>query len=142
VLESFELALLSPDGVRILVNASTTESTDGRVSLVLEKADVCSGVFTGYDAIDALRLLRRKVERLGWRVLCNGARRDAWASGMARDMSNGFRLYINLEHGKPARDVADTFDEAPSELIGTCEEQRAHYERWLAESAAQRMQQQ
>ena len=137
--EQFNLGFISPKLGRVDAAAMTEELDDRSVILTISDLPFVAGTYIGKDAIDALRLLRRKIEPEGWRVLCNGARRNGWASGMARDMSNGFRMY-SLRTGKRAsiNDVVDTFGTAPADEVATCDEQRAWYESWLANSEFKR----
>jgi len=46
------------------------------------------------DLFECLIVLRNQIEPLGMRACCNGARRDAWASGMQRDMGRGASVYL------------------------------------------------
>ena len=48
---------------------------------------------SGRDLFEALRNLRRLTDPLGFRLALNGVRRDAWASGMQRDMGEGRYVY-------------------------------------------------
>jgi len=86
---------------------------------------------SGPDLFEALRNLRRLIDPLGFRLALNGARRDAWASGMQRDMGEGRYVYL-LEPGQTGRpEQVDTLATAPIELIGSVAEQEAHYAHWL-----------
>ena len=87
----------------------------------------------GDDLIECLRQVRERIEPSGWRLLCNGSRRDAYASGMQRDMLGGAALYL-LRPGTEAstNDVVPTFGPAPESSVGTLQEQEAGYTRWLA----------
>ena len=51
----------------------------------------------GPDVFKALRALRRILDPLGIRLGVNGARRDAWASGMQCDMGEGRVVYLLVE---------------------------------------------
>jgi hypothetical protein len=69
------------------------------------------------------------VEPLGYRMLVNGARRNVWPSGMG----GGRKAYV-LMLGLPGRpDLVDIFQPAPESEIALVEEQRAFFERRLAE---------
>jgi hypothetical protein len=70
--------------------------------------------------------LRRQLEPLGVRVLCFGARRDTWASGMQRDMGSGSFAYLLSYPRKDLKPMQHIFDYAPPETIGTVDEQRAY----------------
>lgn len=86
------------------------------------------------DYFECLLGLREELEPLGYRFLVNGARRNAWPSGMARDMGAGLSAYL-LELGKhgsrpPSVRIFEPADEAEIALV---DEQRAFYESWLRE---------
>ena len=88
----------------------------------------------GPDLFECLLRLRAELEPLGYRTLVDGARRNAWPSGMARDMAGGRKAYLPVlgQHGH-REDMVDIFgpaDEADTALV---HEQRAFSERWLAE---------
>jgi hypothetical protein len=89
--------------------------------------------FEGRDVFDCLCQLRHFLERIGWNILCNGSRIDAYPSSMSRDMGGGMKLY-HLKLGKrPQRsDLLRIFERAEPDQIGTIEEQRAYYEKWCA----------
>jgi hypothetical protein len=87
----------------------------------------------GPDQFECLLQLRNEVEPLGYRILVNGARRNVWPSGMGRDMGGGRKAFV-LVLGVPGRpDLVDIFEPAPESEIARVEDQRAFFERWLAE---------
>jgi transposase len=72
-------------------------------------------------------------EPLGVRLCCNGSRRDAWSSGMQRDMGQGLVAYLlSLPRSKERPPQVDTLGPAPSDEVVSVAEQRAWYESWLA----------
>lgn len=87
----------------------------------------------GPDAFEALRNLRRQLDPLGVRLGCNGARVNAWSSGMQRDMGLGRATYLCRlgSFGKP--EMARTLDPAPPSEVGTVAEQDEFHEAWLAD---------
>ena len=85
------------------------------------------GIYVGRDAFHALELFRRDIEPLGWRVLCNGARKDTYPSGMSRDMGRGFMVYSIPPEGPPIQ----TFEGAEPELVGTVQEQLANWQAYI-----------
>lgn len=89
---------------------------------------------TAPDMFETLVRLRRQLEPDGLTVAVQGARRDTYPSGMARDMGAGMKIYV-LHPGLRARreDLVETLDDAPPEHLGTVEEQRAFAEAWLGE---------
>lgn len=84
------------------------------------------------DAFECLLAIREQVEPHGVTVCCNGARRNAWASGTMRQMAGGYQVYL-LGPTPPAPPPPGfaTFDPAPEEEVVTVEEQRAWYAAWL-----------
>jgi len=105
-------------------------------SIVLALADPHGRAWEarGGDVFDALMNLRCELEPAGIQVCCNGARRNAWSSGMQRDMGVGETTYLLTlgEHGVRPPSVK-TLEPAPLEDVGSVAEQRAFYEAWLAE---------
>src|SRR4051794_34687740 len=88
---------------------------------------VATGV--GFDMFEALVEIRRKVESEGWLIAVQGSRRDAYPSGMARDMGGGERIYV-LRRGMPAKldDLVDTLAAADPSQLATVEEQEQYWE--------------
>jgi len=89
--------------------------------------------FAGADLFDALVELRKTLEKIGIQLLCAGARRDVYPSGMSRDMSGGRKAYVT-SLGRPALRTAllDIFDSADYELVGSVAEQQMFHEKWVA----------
>jgi hypothetical protein len=85
------------------------------------------------DIFECLLVLRDQVEPLGLRLCCNGARRDAWASGLQRDMGTGAWVYLltGADAGQRPPQVR-TLDPAPAVSVVSVQEQRAWYADWLA----------
>lgn len=81
----------------------------------------------------ALVRLRRQLEPDGLMVAVQGARRDTYPSGMARDMDGGKQVHI-MRPGLPGRweDLVKTLDDASPDQIATVDEQRAFSEAWRA----------
>jgi hypothetical protein len=88
------------------------------------------------DLFECLAKLRLDLEKDGAKVLCNGARADAFPSGMAREMSGGKKVYL-LRMGEPANpnDLVNTFDEAPVDKIASVADQREYYLAWVKSCA-------
>lgn len=86
----------------------------------------------GIDLFEALAEVRRRLEPSGWRIAVHGSRRQAFASGLMRDMHGARRVYL-CEPGRwPRRgNLVDIFGEAPIDEIATVDEQAAWLRTWL-----------
>jgi hypothetical protein len=91
----------------------------------------CPYTATGPDIFEALVRLRRQLEPDGLKIAVQGARRDTYPSGMARDMGGGLQVYV-MRAGRRARrdDLLETLDNAPAEQLGTVDEQWAFAKAW------------
>jgi hypothetical protein len=105
-----------------------------RITLALRDGSGRAWEATGGDAFDALMKLRLEVEPDGIQLCCNGARRNAWSSGMQRDVGEGFMAYLLRlgEHGVKPPSVLN-LEPAPVEEVTTVAEQVAFHEQWLDE---------
>ena len=88
--------------------------------------------FEARDLFEAFLAMRENFEARGCQLLCAGARKDAWPSGMSRSMGGGRKAFI-VHLGLPAEmdALVDIFDYAEPEVVGTVEEQRAHISKWF-----------
>lgn len=86
--------------------------------------------FTGEDLFDCLTAVREFLAQHDICPLCAGARVDAYPSRMSRQMSGGRKVYL-MEMGAPAEQLADIFDEAPAEKVGSIDAQRQYFQEWL-----------
>lgn len=86
-----------------------------------------------------LKLRCFQLEPAGIQLCCNGARRNAWASTMQREMAAGYAVYLTRlgERGRPP--FVRTLDPAPRDDCGTVAEQQAFHEQWSAERSAERL---
>src|SRR5580700_9274424 len=110
-----------------------------RIELVARVGSyTCPYTATGPDMFEALVRLRRQLEPDGLMVAVQGSRRDAYPSGMARDMGGGMQVYIMRPglHGR-REDLVRTLDDAPPDQIATVDEQRAFAEAWRAQLGKQ-----
>ena len=65
-------------------------------------------------------------------VLCNGARYDVYPSRMSRQMSKGIKAYaLTLGRQTSQADLVDIFGLADLNKIGTPQQQKDYYEKWL-----------
>jgi hypothetical protein len=96
-------------------------SLDGEQTVKLE----------GRDLFDCLCALRTETDALGIKILCNGARIDAFPSPMLQ--SSGARKVYITEIGKQAlrENLVNIFEEAPAEKVGTVEDQFEYHTKWI-----------
>lgn len=88
-------------------------------------------LWKGVDIADAFKKLRLFFEKKGFLVFVNGARRNVWASGMLRDMTNGLGVYILKKHQLDTKKEVVNILKCYSENIVTYQEQRIYYKEWL-----------
>ena len=86
---------------------------------------------TGNDLFQALQQIRQELESGGWLIAVQGARKDAYPTGMVRDMIGARRVYI-LRAGQQAEreHLVDIFAEAAADSLGTVEQQTNYYREW------------
>jgi hypothetical protein len=116
----------------------SSETYAGATCLELQIENIGRFYQESHSYFDALIDLRKELEPLQIKVLCFGARKDVWASGMQRDMDAGSTAYLlsaKVEGRKPEQSI---FDYAPPETIGTVEEQRKYSEDWSQAKRAQK----
>jgi hypothetical protein len=89
------------------------------------------------DYFEALCRVREVLEQDGARLLCYGASRDVYPSGMARDMGSGLRAYrTSMGHRASGSDLMDIFATGPDVQPATVEEQRRYRDEWLVSIGA------
>ena len=108
-----------------------SESSAGATCLELMIDNVGRFYKQSNNYFDALIALRMELEPLGIKLLCFGARKDVWASGMQRDMDAGMRAYLLSAHGEGRKPERSIFEFAVPESIGTVLEQREYADAWL-----------
>jgi hypothetical protein len=133
VADSFEVPVIEGGGTATW-QLVLTKAEQPRITLSLSDGSARTWEATGGDIFDALMNLRREAEPDGVQLCCNGARRNAWSSGMQRDMGEGVTTYLLRlgEHQEPPESVR-TLDPAPAADVTTVAEQLAFHEEWLAE---------
>lgn len=87
----------------------------------------------GPDVFEALRSLRRELDARGLRVGVNGARPNAWSSGMQRDMGLGRMTYLCELGDFGGMPTVGTLDPAPLAEVGTVADQDEFHAEWLAD---------
>ena len=134
--ESYRVRVASESGDQ---QWTLTTSRRGRDWLIaLTDNDGNSWASEGPDLFEALRALRRTVDPLGIRLGVNGARRNAWASGMQRDMGEGRFVYLLTEGetGRPPQ--VSTLGPSSLAEVGSVREQEEQHARWLSSRPATR----
>ena len=132
--ESYPVRVASESGDQ---QWTLTTSRRGRDWLIaLTDHDDNSWAAEGPDLFEALRALRRIVDPLGIRLSVNGACRNAWASGMQRDMGEGRVVYLLTEGetGRPPQ--VSTLGPASFAEVGSVAEQDELLARWLSSRPA------
>jgi len=90
-------------------------------------------IFSGEDLFVAMIAMRLELEKDGYAVLCNGARKDIVPSRMSRQMSGGRKAYvIKMGHAACMDQMLDIFDYTDSKLITTVEQQKRYQADWFA----------
>lgn len=114
-----------------LEKCSLTISDSEPWTMSLQGAGYNGYLVEARDLFDGLIMLRNELEKSGKKVLCNGARKNVWPSGMCRSMGGGRKAYV-MEMGCPAREKVNIFDYAAPELIVTTKEQEEYSKEWFA----------
>jgi hypothetical protein len=106
---------------------------DGAVHLDLRLDKGRTLAATEADYFDCLVTVRRVLEQEGGLILCQGARRDVWPSGMARSMGAGLKAYALVNGRTPStQHLVAIFDPAEPLTVGTVAEQEQTRDEWLA----------
>lgn len=131
--KQFELPLYNIKSKKYSICQISIHKNDrGRLILdfehdLLEKQQTQSSDF--FACLCELRLV---LEKYGYLILCNGARVDCYPSGMGINMGLGLQVY-QLKLGEKANrhDLVKTFNIAEVSQVGTVEEQRTYFEKFL-----------
>jgi hypothetical protein len=133
--------VLTRDPISVLVDRDRTEEwsvtretlTEQRAyRLTLDAPDGRSWSADAPDIFECLMEVRTQVEPLGLRLCCNGSRRNAWASGMLRDMGGGLAVYLlSLPRTSERPPQVDTLGPAAPGDVVSVAEQRAWYQEWI-----------
>lgn len=111
-----------------------TKPGPNRIALTLSDGSGRRWEALGSDVFDALMRLRLDAERDRLQICCNGARKNAWSSGMQRDMGDGSAVYL-LQGEKGVRPPeVNTLDPAPPGEVVSVAEQRAFFFEWAGHS--------
>jgi hypothetical protein len=123
--------------VRVLLHGSEydgvlTETVDGAAFRLNLEAAERSWSGDGPDLFAALRTLLGSLESIpDARLGVNGARPNAWASGMLRDMAGGQQVYLlSLPRIRERPPTAPTLGDASLSEVGSLAEQDAFQANW------------
>jgi len=100
----------------------------------LESLDGTSWSADGPDVVGCVFRIRNQIEPEGVRLCCNGSRRDAWFSGMLREMGNGGSVYLmdstpSDDAGRPQ--TVAVLDAAPADEVVSVTEQLDHVAQYM-----------
>jgi hypothetical protein len=124
------LTVVRGDGVEETWTLIVVEDDD---DCLLRLEDLTGSVWdaTEITVWHALGALRAQLDPVGVRLCCQGARIDAYVSGMSVSMSDGWLAYILRSWRQPrSRDLVNVLDPAPLRKIATVSEQAQYFERW------------
>ena len=124
------IVAIRKNGVELsgVLNDVTTASHRAQITLNYNQTSLTK---TADDFFDALRQIRLELETQNAMILCNGARIDAYPSGMSRQMSLGLIVYLN-QMGQPAKQKAAIFDKVDADWVASVAEQDKYHRDWLA----------
>jgi hypothetical protein len=132
----YRLSLVGPGGSQSAVAVCSPNGRDCRLELRLDDGRTLTADERDY--FECLLAVRSRLQTEGIRVCCQGARRDVWPSSMARDMGSGLAAYVlTSAPGRP--ELVPVFDPADVALIGTVEEQEAHFRSWWEHRTGKRL---
>ena len=125
--QSTGIQVLSPDGS--FSTATVRWWVENGYELVLEHEGRQTHA-SALDYFEAFQQARRRFEADGFRFLCYGASRNAFASGMARDMGLGLNVYLITPGEAPER-IVHIFDSGPDVIPATVDENWAFIQEWV-----------
>ena len=124
------IVAIRKNGVELpgVLNDVTTADHRAQITLNYNQTSLTK---TADDFFDALRQIRLELETQNAMILCNGARIDAYPSGVSRQMSLGRIAYLN-QMGQPAQQKVAIFDKTEANWVASVAEQDKYYHAWLA----------
>ncbi len=127
-----EVTIAGSSGIQAATLSLSNLGSDCLLTLKLADGRIWTAAEPDY--FECLVSIRRSLEKNDLAICCQGARKDVWASGMARDMGAGLRAYV-LKEGRKASidDLVDIFDPAPAEVVATVAEQELYAKKWLGQ---------
>lgn len=130
--ESIAVRIRRLDGSEVQATLSFARAEPTWLALTTDLAFTVR--FEGVDLFACLQDLRRHLRTKSEILLCNGARRDVFPSGMSRQMSGGRIAYKLQMVGRPPGrdDLIDIFGACEPEAVATVDEQREFHEQWAS----------
>ena len=124
---------IKPNHGAIIEAELKVESVGNKCLISLNTYEIINGYFEAQDLFGAFVQMHSYLDQQGAKLLCNGARRDAFPSGMSRRMGGGRKTYIT-RLGMPSRrtDLVDIFDYAEARNVGTIQEQKDYHDKWVS----------
>jgi hypothetical protein len=132
--ERIDIKIQNADGGTVdrALEISKEISNQPQCKLILLGAHEEKLEFVAEDFFEALIALRHELAQSGQKVLCAGARRDVFPSGMSRSMGLARKAYrMRLGVATKMDDLVDIFSFAGAESIGTVEEQELFFQQWV-----------
>ena len=124
--------------VEATLTLTRTDDWGGRGAHLAVTCELGEWSGLGSDIFSAVRALMDELERVEGRIGVVGAKPNAWASGMQRDMGDGRSVYILTLPRTPGRPPsAPTLDPASLDEVGTTADQDAFQRRWMPTSKEQ-----
>jgi hypothetical protein len=123
------VGVLNPD--RSKGEAQVEWWSDGVACIVNVTFDGVGFHGSSSDFFAALGEARRQLERTGHRLLCYGASRNVWPSGMSRDMGRGLKAY-QVTLGQRGGVLRGIFANGPDVVPSTVEEQAGFSQQWFS----------
>lgn len=126
--ETKDISVLNPNGSKQIAKITWWSAERDTCWVEIEFS---AGVYAaeGRDFFEALQRSRLELEASGHRLLCWGASRNVWPSGMGRDMGRGLKAYEN-KLGLRCPTLRAIFDSDPSVVVSSVSEQIAWNEEW------------
>jgi len=119
------------DGSGYMDACTLSHPTCEPYTLEFDNQSLGHAIFSALDLFECLCQLRHWFARRGFKIICNGARTDTWASTMARQ-GGAKKVYITrMGQRTTINDLVPTFDETCLDAIGTVEEQASYHKAWL-----------
>ena len=128
-MNEISIKFLFPSGELKNIIVKFSNSPPWFIEASLEELNISK--IEGSDLFDCLLSLRSRLDILGIKILCNGARIDAYPSPMLQ--SSGARKVYITEIGKQAirENLVNIFDESDADKVGTVDQQINYHNKWI-----------